>query len=171
MGKKNPIKRRAPIVRVLRFILFLHLGYWGVIAALSLLYSFVNPPVTPLMIQRYLIRGYDWHKRYYVPLENIPSSTQKMVIALEDGNFYKHWGFEFPEIKKCGAFNSIEPTHRLKTGAKKRVMKFTSRSKEHYIEEGQVTTGCKQEQKKDHKRKTEHEDLREKIRLGFHRLR
>ena len=101
MGKKKAIKRRAPIVRVLRFILFLHLGFWGLIAVFCLLYSFVNPPITPLMLQRYLIRGYDWHKRYYVPLENIPSSTQNMVIALEDGNYHKHFGFEFGEIKKA----------------------------------------------------------------------
>lgn len=115
MGKKTPKKRRTFFVRVLRFILFLHLGFWGLIAALCLLYTFINPPITPLMLQRYLIRGYDWHKRYYVALEDIPAATVKMTIALEDANYYQHFGFEFKEIKT--AWQRNKSAGRIRFGA------------------------------------------------------
>ncbi len=115
MGKKTPKKRRTLFVRVLRFILFAHLGFWALIALLCLVYNFINPPLTPLMLQRYLVRGYDWHKRYYISLEEIPASTKQMVIALEDGNYYKHFGFEFNEIKN--AWQKNKKSGRIRFGA------------------------------------------------------
>lgn len=94
-------RKRSWIVRILRGILFAHLGFWGVIAIFCLLYSFVNPPITPLMLQRHLIRGYDWHQREYIKLENIPGRTVDMAISLEDANYYEHFGFEWEMIKKA----------------------------------------------------------------------
>ncbi len=99
-------KKRSFIVRLLRFLFFAHLYFWAVIAVFCLLYSYLNPPVTPLILQRYLIRGYDWHKREYAALERIPPRTVNMVIALEDGNYYKHFGFEWRMIKEAWRRNN-----------------------------------------------------------------
>jgi monofunctional biosynthetic peptidoglycan transglycosylase len=99
--KAKKTRKRSLLVRALRLILFIHLWFWGVIAFFSLLYSFVNPPLTPIMLQRYLIRGYDWHQREYVKLENIPQRTVNMTLALEDGNYYKHFGFEWKMVKEA----------------------------------------------------------------------
>jgi monofunctional biosynthetic peptidoglycan transglycosylase len=108
-------RKRSLFVRILRFILFLHLWFWAIVAVLCLLYSFVNPPVTPLMLQRYLIRGYDWHKREYIALENIPQRTVNMTIALEDGNYYKHFGFEWKMVKE--AWQRNEKAGEIRFGA------------------------------------------------------
>ncbi len=99
--------KRKPnlLVRVLRFILRIHLVFWGIIAVLCVIYSFINPPLTPLMLQRNLIRGYDWHKREFVKLENIPQRTVNMAISLEDANYYKHFGFEWDMIKQAWTRN------------------------------------------------------------------
>lgn len=51
------------------------------------------------MLQRYIFRGYPIYKREYIALERIPKSTQDMLLALEDGNFYKHFGFEWDMIQ------------------------------------------------------------------------
>jgi len=98
-------RKRNLFIRILRFIIRVHLWFWGIIAFLCILYSFVNPPVTPLMLQRYLVRGYNWHKREYANLENIPKSTVNMVITLEDGNYYEHFGFDWKMIKEAWSKN------------------------------------------------------------------
>ncbi len=99
----------------MRVIFFAHLWFWGIIAFFSLLYSVINPPLTPLMAQRYLIRGYDWHKRYYIKLEDIPSRTVQMTLALEDPNFYKHFGFEWQMMKQ--AWKRNQKSGRVRFGA------------------------------------------------------
>lgn len=93
--------KRSLLTRILRLVWFAHLWFWIVIAFFSVLYSIVNPPLTPLMLQRYIVRGYAWHKREYVALEDIPKRTVNMTIALEDGNFYKHFGFETKMVKEA----------------------------------------------------------------------
>lgn len=100
-GSKKGKKQRSWLVRILRLIFFAHCIFWGIIAFFSLLYNFINPPITPLMLQRYLINGFDWQKRQFIELEHIPSTTVNMVIGVEDANYFKHFGFEFGEIKKA----------------------------------------------------------------------
>jgi len=89
------------LIRLLRLILFIHLWFWGLVAFFCIIYSFVNPPVTPLILQRYLIRGHDWQKREYIALQNIPQRTVQMTISLEDANYYKHFGFEWKMVKEA----------------------------------------------------------------------
>jgi len=67
------------------------------------------------MVERYLVRGYPIHKRYYVPLEQIPKRTQNMLIAIEDGNFYKHYGFEWKMVKE--AYQRNKKAGRIRFGA------------------------------------------------------
>lgn len=108
-------RKRSFITRVLRFVWKAHLWFWGIVALLSIVYSFVNPPVTPLMLQRYLIRGYTWHKREFIRLERIPKRTVNMTIALEDGNYYKHFGFEWKMVKE--AWQKNKKSGRIRFGA------------------------------------------------------
>ena len=105
MAKRKKRKRRNFLIRILRGLLFVHLGFWGIVALLCIIYSFVNPPVTPLMIQRYLVRGHPIYKREYIKLSKIPRRTQDMLIALEDGNYYTHFGFEWKMVREAHARN------------------------------------------------------------------
>ncbi|MDD3535529.1 MAG: monofunctional biosynthetic peptidoglycan transglycosylase [Candidatus Cloacimonetes bacterium] len=108
-------KKRSLLVRILRGLLFLHLWFWGIVAALCVLYNFVNPPITPLMIQRYFLRGHPIYKREYIPLKKIPDSTQAMLIAIEDGNYYKHFGFEWNMVKE--AYQKNKKSGKIRFGA------------------------------------------------------
>lgn len=108
-------QKRNVFVRVFRFIFRVHLWFWGIVAALCLIYSFVNPPVTPLMLQRYIMRGHPIYKREYIPLKKIPKSTQQMLIGLEDGNYYKHFGFEWSMVRE--AYNKNKRAGKIRFGA------------------------------------------------------
>ncbi len=97
----KPKRKRSLPVRILRFVFLCHLWFWGIVAGLSLIYGFVNPPLTPLMVHRYIVRGYPIYKREYIPLKNIPQRTQNMLITVEDGNYYKHFGFDWKMIHEA----------------------------------------------------------------------
>ncbi|MDZ4182946.1 MAG: transglycosylase domain-containing protein [Candidatus Cloacimonadaceae bacterium] len=109
------MKRRSIFRRILRFVLFAHLWFWGIIAFFCLIYSFIDPPLTPLMLHRYLVRGYDWQKRDYIDLERIPKRTVNMTLGLEDGNYYKHFGFEWNMVKQ--AWRRNQKAGRIRFGA------------------------------------------------------
>ncbi|MCF7812007.1 penicillin-binding protein [Candidatus Gracilibacteria bacterium] len=48
----------------------------------------------------YVIHGDE--NREYIPLEEIPESMQQATIAIEDGGFYHHFGFDIGGIIKAG---------------------------------------------------------------------
>ncbi|MGE3294297.1 MAG: monofunctional biosynthetic peptidoglycan transglycosylase [Geminicoccaceae bacterium] len=78
--------------RVLRVLLFLALSP----TALILVYRFVPPPVTLLMLVR-LAEGESLEKSWR-PLEEISPRLAQAVIASEDNRFCEHFGFDWREI-------------------------------------------------------------------------
>jgi monofunctional glycosyltransferase len=100
--------------RIWIFILKLHLWFFGIIFVFVLFYNFVNPPITSLMIQRKIIRGYPVKMVKFIPLERIPKRTYSMLVNLEDGNFSKHWGFEVGQIKH--AYKVNKRRHKIRLG-------------------------------------------------------
>jgi monofunctional glycosyltransferase len=112
---KKKIKKQTFLSGILRFILKIHLWFWGIIALLCAIYQFVNPPLTPLMLHRYFVRGYGWHKRYYAPISAIPKRTVRMIMILEDPNFYKHFGFEWRAVRK--AYERNQRSGKIRFGA------------------------------------------------------
>jgi monofunctional biosynthetic peptidoglycan transglycosylase len=65
--------------------------------ALLLLYRFVPPPITPLMVIR-LTEGQGL-RRNWVPLKQIAPALPDAVVASEDNLFCEHWGFDWPELQ------------------------------------------------------------------------
>jgi len=108
-------KKKSVLTRILLFIVRIHLWFWGIIAFLCIIYQFINPPITPLMLHRYLFRKYDWHKRYYIPLKELPKRSARMLMILEDPNFYKHWGFEWKSVRT--AWEKNHKSGRIRFGA------------------------------------------------------
>lgn len=76
----------------------------GVLIALAasffftLIYRFVPVPFTLLMVGESLFEGRDIH-REWVPLERISPNLVRAVIASEDNEFCRHWGFDFKELR------------------------------------------------------------------------
>ncbi len=67
---------------------------------LTLVYRWVNPPFTPLMISRALFEGYDIRKDW-IPIEDMPQSLLNCVVASEDNFFLSHYGIDFGAIEKA----------------------------------------------------------------------
>lgn len=105
-GRGGPwrlLRRGLRLVRLL--LVFFVLSTVGVV----LLYRFVPPPATPLMI----LRLWDQYragdpltlKKDWEPLDRISPWMAAAVITAEDQRFYGHNGFDFESIRKARAHN------------------------------------------------------------------
>jgi monofunctional biosynthetic peptidoglycan transglycosylase len=114
MPQRAPIRRskRPPI------------GFWGLLRGLIVvavvitlvvppiwvvIYRFVPPPVTVLMIERSM-QGYGMHHDW-TPINEISPAMVRAVIASEDAKFCEHQGFDVQAIDKAMKHNEARPGH------------------------------------------------------------
>jgi monofunctional biosynthetic peptidoglycan transglycosylase len=104
MWRSKSIKRKSKKKTSLkRQLLFWGLKVVTVIFLLSLLpvaiYKYVNPPTTPLMWIRWMenekFSPSPIDLERWVPLSNISENLIKAVVVAEDGNFFRHSGFDW----------------------------------------------------------------------------
>lgn len=67
-----------------------------VVLFLILVYRFVNPPFSSLMMLQWL--GGTSIRQEWVPLDRISPNLMRAVIASEDGRFCRHWGIDPAEV-------------------------------------------------------------------------
>jgi monofunctional glycosyltransferase len=106
------------------FSRFLGIILWAGIVLLAVpvlelvLFRFIDPPCTPLMLARRYLPDQDRAIRQLrhqsVDLEQIDRSMVLAVLAAEDQNFLKHHGFDLHAIEMALEHNQ---THRHKRGA------------------------------------------------------
>ncbi len=107
-------KRQSGVLRVLRLIVL-----WGFIigvaipVGLTVVYRFVPPPVTILMIQR-VFEGKGWDYRWR-PIHRISPALVQAAIAAEDARFCDHDGFDFEAMEK--AWKSNQKGGRVRGGS------------------------------------------------------
>ncbi len=89
-------------MRILRKVFFY---FFAITVIWVLIYRFVNPPITLLMIQRGFERQSDkkgWKiKKRWRNYNELSNNLKKAAIAGEDANFLSHWGFDFNAIKRA----------------------------------------------------------------------
>ena len=103
-GTARPARRRGWLVRLLVWVLVLVLA---VPPGWVLLYRFVPPPITPLMVIRMAQgQGLDYHWR---PLKQISPALVQAAIAAEDQRFCQHNGFDVQAMEKALAHNRRRP--------------------------------------------------------------
>lgn len=107
------------IKKILRWVKKAMLWFFAISILLVIVFKWVPIPFTPLMAIRAVenkwegkdaVLSHDW-----VPLEEISPNLQKAVIASEDGNFLKHYGFDFQAMQK--AFKNNQKGKRIKGGS------------------------------------------------------
>src|SRR6202012_3557037 len=102
------------ILRILKltFILFFGITIFWVI-----LYRFVNPPVTWLMIQRGFERkaaGKDWKiDKHWIDFDSIADPMKRAAVAAEDATFLENHGFDFKAMEKAIDNNTNKHSHKL----------------------------------------------------------
>jgi monofunctional biosynthetic peptidoglycan transglycosylase len=85
--------RRLPL-SVLGSALAFHLAVILFSLGAGIVFSWMNPPVTSLMLERLLDDRFIPRPPAFVPLEKIPAYVPPMFVRLEDKNFYRHHGVD-----------------------------------------------------------------------------
>ncbi|MFY8209169.1 MAG: monofunctional biosynthetic peptidoglycan transglycosylase [Caulobacter sp.] len=99
------------LLRNLLLALFLVLVAGPVVAVI--LYRFIPPPVTPLMVIRAVEgRGLDHRWR---PMDKISPTLPRALIAAEDAKFCEHRGFDFEALQK--AYENNESGRKIRGGS------------------------------------------------------
>jgi len=93
--------------KILRFGLIF---FFGTSIIFTLLFRFIPPPATPLMLIRVVENIADGKKpsitKDWVPLRDISPNLVLAVIASEDNNFESHYGVDFKAIEKATKLNA-----------------------------------------------------------------
>jgi len=109
---KAPPSRAGRVLRTLALIVLVFglIGPVGVVV----LYRYVPPPMTFLMVQRLFEgRGFD---RRWVSLRQISPRLVGAVVASEDSGFCEHNGFDVEAMKKALQHNEADPS-RIRGGS------------------------------------------------------
>ncbi len=94
------------------------LGFFASTFLAVVLFSFINPPLTPLMLKRAFIKKSDGTRagihKDWVSYKNISPNMIRAVVASEDNRFLEHWGIDMEAVQKAVDYNK---RHRRKRGA------------------------------------------------------
>lgn len=90
---------------ILKTVIIIHLAYIGITSFCIIAYKYTNPAFTVLM--PYRAWGYKWKlvKPIPLPLKGVPSYIRSMLVAVEDGKFYDHFGIDFEAFKRAKQIN------------------------------------------------------------------
>lgn len=90
------------------------------------IYAVVNPPLTWTMLGA--AREHQLVDRDWVPLKDIAPVMRRSVVAAEDANFCRHWGFDMAEIRKVVASGSSRGASTLTQQTAKNAYLWQTRS-------------------------------------------
>jgi len=104
--------------KILLSVKWVAIIFFGSTILAVLLYSFINPPLTPLMAKRAFIKKSDGNRagihKDWVSFKKISPHMIQAVVASEDNRFLEHWGIDVNAVQKAVDYNK---RHRRKHGA------------------------------------------------------
>lgn len=117
----KPKKQSKSLVRkVWRVTWITLLSLWAFSLLQVLVFKWVNPPLTPLMAQRFFQQLFDGDRpvrfeRDYVSIDDISPNVVNAVVASEDGLFMYHYGFDVKQMK--AAYRENQSGRRFRGGS------------------------------------------------------
>jgi monofunctional biosynthetic peptidoglycan transglycosylase len=104
--------------KLLTFLKYLAILFFASTIFMVVLYRFVNPPLTSLMIIRWFEHdgknGDFRFEKKWVSLDDISRNMVLAVVAAEDNNFATHFGVDWEAVEKARQINKYS---RIKHGA------------------------------------------------------
>jgi monofunctional biosynthetic peptidoglycan transglycosylase len=97
---KAKTKKSTGFRKFLRVSLFVILGFFVCSILTTILYRWVNPPITPLMLIRKVQTGATIQHQW-VDMKNISPYLVNCAVAAEDNHFLGHRGFDVGAIQKA----------------------------------------------------------------------
>jgi len=86
-------------------LLYLQLAFIQITVPVIFLYRFINPPVTSVMLYRSVFYKWPITKIRFLSLTRIPLQTRRMILKVEDGDFYYHHGVILAALKNAWSLN------------------------------------------------------------------
>ncbi|MEI6456205.1 MAG: monofunctional biosynthetic peptidoglycan transglycosylase [bacterium] len=106
------------LLPVLKIVKYAAIIFFASSIFMVLLYKFVNPPVTPLMVIRSSQQLFDGQsmkfKKDWVSIGDISPDLPLAVIASEDNRFMEHHGFDLDAIEKAKEYNERKGGKRVR---------------------------------------------------------
>lgn len=105
------LSRRISFQKVLKWLLRAVLTFLVVSHGWVLVYRWMDPPATPLMLIRAFQRpaGFQATRYQFVSEPDIAAAFFKAVLASEDQRFFEHGGFDWEAIRKALHHNDRNP--------------------------------------------------------------
>jgi len=91
---------RLKLRKITHAVLYTLLAFVALSLIMVVLYRWINPPVTPLMILRKIENGASIQNEWK-DIEDISPYLVNCAVAAEDNNFLGHHGFDFGAIQKA----------------------------------------------------------------------
>lgn len=108
----------AILKRIALWTLKLAAGFLLVTVGLTILYRFIDPPVTPLMLIRPLeaIAAGEFAAidKKWVDIDEVSPSLLRSVIAAEDARFFTHGGVDWKAVEDAQRFNERTKTDKIR---------------------------------------------------------
>lgn len=120
--EQNPLysEKRFPKIlkKTVAIVKWAAICFFGSTLLAVILFSFINPPVTPLMIKRAVTKNnkgeFPGIHKEWVSYNEIAPHMVHAVVAAEDNRFAEHWGIDVEAVQKAVDYNK---NHRRKRGA------------------------------------------------------
>lgn len=104
---------------ILRILKLLVIAFFGISIFMAILYRFINPPITWLMITRGFERKADGKDfkidKHWVAFDSIADPMKRAAVAAEDQKFLNHFGFDFKAME--AAIDKNQHSHKLMGGS------------------------------------------------------
>ncbi|WP_134679467.1 monofunctional biosynthetic peptidoglycan transglycosylase [Paracoccus ravus] len=105
---------------------WLGLRFLALMFVLVFVFSFVNPPTSWTILTG--TRAFPGTAREWTSLSEISPNMVRAVVAAEDANFCKHWGFDMIEIRRAIASGSSRGASTISQQTAKNVFLWQGRS-------------------------------------------
>jgi monofunctional biosynthetic peptidoglycan transglycosylase len=118
--KRPAAKTKNPLIKKISSILSKILLWFLMVTVLwVLVYRFINPPITLLMVQRNIERNSadkpSKMQKEWVDFKDISNNMKRAAVSAEDQLFLKHIGFDVKAIEK--AFQTNKKGKKIKGGS------------------------------------------------------
>ena len=98
------------LFRTLTFVKYFIIVYFVSSIFFVILYKYVNPPLTPLMVIRLAEQSFGGQtvklKKDWISIDKMSASMPLAVVSSEDNLFLEHSGFDFESIEKAKEYNA-----------------------------------------------------------------
>ncbi|MDR2824491.1 MAG: monofunctional biosynthetic peptidoglycan transglycosylase [Prevotellaceae bacterium] len=107
-------KHKFSFKKIFKIIGKITLWFIVISVVITVAYTWINPPATPLMLTRKINSGYSINYQW-INIEQMPQSIINCTVAAEDNFFLAHNGIDFGAIEK--AIDDNEQGKRLRGGS------------------------------------------------------